>query len=129
MPGFFNQQNATRRVMQYVNVAGAAVATYDLMTNPASQQSEVGLDLATHFLNLYLLGNDNSAGSDITSITVNSLRLGSLFSALTTGCSSVPIQLNLLDTGIHTLTLLTSMFIRIAPQESTERQQHAMVSQ
>lgn len=121
MPGFFNQENGWRKAMQAYNYFVASVALYDLVTNP-EKVYELAPDILIHLYTGYTYRGSNSGLADLGSMALNMSRLGSIYSGMTTACTSLSAAVNLADVANHLLNVGTSLLTdgRDSPTEENE---------
>lgn len=103
MPGFFsfNQTNKTYKMLQAYNLYCALYASLDYFTNPDAQFSEMSADVLIHLWTAYSLQASTLGYTNMLSVTLNSARLGSIYTGMMTGVGS-------LSTGFDALTHLAN---------------------
>jgi hypothetical protein len=96
MQGFFsfNQNNKYYKMLQAYNLYCAFYASLDYFTNPDAQFSEMSADLLIHLWTAYSLQASTLDYTNMLSVTLNSARLGSIYTSITTGVGtlSTPID-------------------------------------
>lgn len=110
MFGLFNTRSRLNLGLQVANLAALSLATYDLITNPQSKLSELGLDIVVHAANFLCLSENADALSGFLVSQLNVLRVGSIYAGVTSGCTGVPLLLNGVDAANHLLTGGTLLF-------------------
>ncbi|QDP72441.1 hypothetical protein FOG18_07655 [Legionella israelensis] len=110
MPGFFNRENRFRTAMQIYNLSIASLALYNLLTDPEASFAELGPDIIIHVTSAISYQSSELGFTDIGSAALNFFRIGSIYTGVSSGCSSVSTDLNLADVGNHMANILTSIF-------------------
>jgi hypothetical protein len=110
---FFERFCPSRKQMELYNVALVAVVFFDLWTNPKANAYESGFDIAVHaFTAMSLNEHCESVILKLGSTATNIMRLGSIYTGVTSGFTAVPIILNAADTinhSLNTVFLLSSI--------------------
>jgi hypothetical protein len=106
MLGFFNTENKTKFYLQLYNTSVILIAAHQLLTDDKLSKAEIGSDILVHALAIHSLRPNAGTFSAFGSFSLNTFRLGSVFTALTTGCSSLSLLANSWDAFTHVLNLV-----------------------
>lgn len=115
MNGFFNSKNPWRARVQVLNMIAFTWAAIDLITNPQAKLGDGCLDLAVHGLTYLSFKEHDNILIDLGAATLNTFRLGSLFSSITSGCSNVSTVLSTAEVLGHLVNTGTAISL---PTES-----------
>lgn len=97
----FDKRKQLKSALQLYNALTLCLASYDLITNPQAKFSEVGADVLIHAVTMYSLRDGVGVLAPLFTSAANIFRMGSIYSGLTLGGSSVPQFLNCLDMANH----------------------------
>lgn len=121
MFGFFNRQSTWRGITQGVNLAVAAIVTYDLISNPEAKASRLGVDIACHLFTAVALQEQSPILGEFSAAAFNVFRLGEIYSSITCrACTNIPLAAIAVDSLIHMINISTALFIGTdeAPKEN-----------
>lgn len=71
MVSFFNQKNFFKRQLQLINLTAAAIAAFDLITNPDATWGESAVDIVAHAISALALQEDSPLATLLTSTLLN----------------------------------------------------------
>lgn len=117
MMGFFNNTNKWRATMQVANGLALMVAAYNMFSKPETAW-ENGFEIAMHALNFITFSSNDNALTSISNAALNCASLGSIYTGITSGCSTKPLMVNMADALLHLTNSVTSICYRSA-QAST----------
>lgn len=109
MLGFFNTQHSWKKALQAYNLLALTLATYTLATDPDASKSELGADILVHYVTILSLRENTSCFTAMASSLLNTARIGAIYGAVTSGCSSATSIFNALDVTNHFVNMLGSL--------------------
>ena len=128
MFSFFNKQSPYKAALQIYNLVTVALVAHDLATKPEATWSEDGFDILVHLASAIALQVKPSVITDLSSVLLNSVRIGAIYSGVTSGGSAIPLALNIVDVANHLVNLASSNLIKTSLvavcSEENQTQEH-----
>ncbi|WP_019218164.1 hypothetical protein [Legionella tunisiensis] len=97
---FFNQKSRACALMQALNTTALLIALNEIINDP-EHAWEWGLEALTHFVSILALVEKPSLLGNASSVSLNFMRIGAIFSGVTSGCSTLSNLTNLFDAAGH----------------------------
>lgn len=116
--GFFNRSVVTATV-QALNLAAVAAALYGISQDPDSIY-ELGLDAFVHGYTAYAMRQCGGDWEAIGASALNLVRLGAIYSGVTSGSTSAPLAALAADTLFHGWNSIHSIIASSGNEEQVQ---------
>ncbi len=128
MLSFFNKQTPYKAALQVYNLVTVALVAQDLATNPEATWAEDGFDILVHLASAIALQVKPSVITELSSIFLNSARIGAIYGGVTSDSSAIPLAFNLVDVANHLVNLASSSrittLLATTSSEEVKTQEH-----
>ena len=104
-----NRKNSWKAAIQAYNLLAMTIAIYELTTDPEASKSELVPDIATHLVSIISLQENVSCLAEFASILLNATRVGSIYTGVTLGGSSMSIAFNCMDAANHLINMMSPL--------------------
>ena len=115
----FFGKSTTAKITQGANLIALAAALYAIYENPESA-AEFGLDTIVHGTTALTMRQGAGLTDVCGASALNLLRLGAIYSGVTSGCSPAPMAALVIDTGFHLWNTFYSLIIDTGSKEEQE---------
>ncbi len=105
----FNMKSGWRFGVQAYNLVALCLATQDLINNPDATWSTEGADAFIHLFTLFSLQEQANVWLNISSATLNLMRIGAIWEIATAGYLDTPMPIFVLDALSHAINTITSL--------------------